>query len=108
MKQSHHLNIVLGSTCVIFHWEIGLLQKCDIWSRVLGWDGKWVYIVSYFVSPHPQNAGSDQIPKQEDILACIWHCTICLQGRAKNRRSTRRPDGLHTSAKREERRLGGD
>ena len=60
---------MLGSTCVIFCWEIGPLQKCDIQSRVLEWDGKWVCIISYFVSPRPQNAGSDQIPKQEDILA---------------------------------------
>lgn len=68
-KRSHHLNIALGSTCVIFRREIGPLQKCDTWSRVLGWDGKWVYIVSYFVCPRPQNAVSDPIPKQEDILA---------------------------------------
>ncbi|KAL4747873.1 hypothetical protein BDW72DRAFT_196301 [Aspergillus terricola var. indicus] len=45
------LNVALGGVSCIFKREIKPLQKFEIWSRVLSWDEKWVYVVSYFIRP---------------------------------------------------------
>ena len=68
-KRARHLNIALGSTCCVFRREIRPLQKCQIWSRVLTWDEKWVYIVSYFVSSNYAKEPNARIPAEENILA---------------------------------------
>lgn len=68
-KRARHLNIALGSTCCVFRREIRPLQKCQIWSRVLSWDEKWVYIVSYFVSSDYAKAQNARVPGEENILA---------------------------------------
>ncbi|KAL4789299.1 hypothetical protein BDV19DRAFT_395181 [Aspergillus venezuelensis] len=43
------LNIMLGGVSCAFTREIKPLQQFEIWSRVLAWDGKWLFVVSYFV-----------------------------------------------------------
>ncbi|EAW11683.1 acyl-CoA thioesterase [Aspergillus clavatus NRRL 1] len=43
------LNIALGGVSCVFKREIKPLQQYEIWSRVLAWDEKWLYVVSYFV-----------------------------------------------------------
>ncbi|KAL2864067.1 acyl-CoA thioesterase [Aspergillus lucknowensis] len=43
------LMMALGGVSCLFHREIKPLQRYEIWSRVLAWDEKWVYVVSYFV-----------------------------------------------------------
>ncbi|KAH8693934.1 hypothetical protein BGW36DRAFT_384000 [Talaromyces proteolyticus] len=48
-KRNKPLLMALGGTSCIFKREIKPLQKFEIWSRVLAWDEKWVYVVSYFV-----------------------------------------------------------
>ena len=45
------LGVILGSVHASFKREIPPLQKFQIWSRVLSWDRKWLYIVSHFVEP---------------------------------------------------------
>lgn len=42
-------SIMLGGVSCIFRREIKPYQPYEIWSRVLCWDRKWVYIVSHFV-----------------------------------------------------------
>lgn len=66
-KRARHLNIALGSTGIGFRRQIRPLQECAIWSRVLAWDKKWIYVVSYFIdSPSSsQTVG----PTEENILA---------------------------------------
>jgi len=39
----------LGSVFCSFRKEIAPLQAYEIWSRILCWDRKWLYIVSHFV-----------------------------------------------------------
>jgi len=39
----------LGGVTLTFKREIKPYQKYDIWTRVLSWDDKWVYLVSHFV-----------------------------------------------------------
>ncbi|OJJ08109.1 hypothetical protein ASPVEDRAFT_76855 [Aspergillus versicolor CBS 583.65] len=43
------LMMAMGGVSCLFHREIKPLQRYEIWSRVLAWDEKWVYVVSYFV-----------------------------------------------------------
>ncbi|RDL37485.1 Thioesterase ester dehydrase-isomerase [Venustampulla echinocandica] len=41
--------IMLGSVMCSFKREIGMYQSYEMWSRVLCWDRKWIYIVTHFV-----------------------------------------------------------
>ncbi|KAL2826623.1 hypothetical protein BDW59DRAFT_171724 [Aspergillus cavernicola] len=41
--------IILGGVQIVFRKEILPYQGYEVWSRVLSWDEKWVYIVSHFV-----------------------------------------------------------
>ncbi|KAL4734405.1 hypothetical protein BDV11DRAFT_54973 [Aspergillus similis] len=43
------LIMAMGGVSCLFHREIKPLQRYEIWSHVLAWDEKWVYVVSYFV-----------------------------------------------------------
>lgn len=39
----------LGGVTLSFRREIGPFQKYDIWTRLVSWDAKWLYLVSHFV-----------------------------------------------------------
>ncbi|KAH0536460.1 hypothetical protein FGG08_006673 [Glutinoglossum americanum] len=41
--------IALGAVSCVFRREIAPYEEYEIWSRVLSWDRKWMYIVSHFV-----------------------------------------------------------
>ncbi|KAJ5714384.1 uncharacterized protein N7483_011565 [Penicillium malachiteum] len=43
------LLMAMGGVSCLFHREVKPLQRYEVWSRVLAWDEKWVYVVSYFV-----------------------------------------------------------
>lgn len=45
------LAIILGSVHANFHKEIGLYERYEIRTRVLGWDRKWIYLGSWFIRP---------------------------------------------------------
>ncbi|KAF7712324.1 Uncharacterized protein PECH_003591 [Penicillium ucsense] len=45
------MRILLGGTCCSFRREIKPYAAYEIHSRVLAWDEKWLYVVSYFVKP---------------------------------------------------------
>lgn len=78
-KRNKHLNIALGSTCCVFRKEIQPLQEVEIWSRVLSWDEKWVYVVSYFVRGKSGKRGG--VPREEDILASAIGRYVLKDGR---------------------------
>lgn len=42
-------NIMLGSVQCSFKREIGMYQGFEMWSRLLCWDRKWIYVVTHFV-----------------------------------------------------------
>lgn len=44
-----NLLIALGAVSCHFHREIAPYQRYEIWTRLLTWDRKWLYIVSHFV-----------------------------------------------------------
>lgn len=43
------MTVMLGSTYTHFKREIPTGQPYEVWSRILTWDQKWLYIVSHFV-----------------------------------------------------------
>lgn len=47
------LGIMLGAVQCSFKREIGIYKGYEMWSRVLSWDRKWLYIVTYYM---PKNA----------------------------------------------------
>ena len=44
-----NLLIALGGNSCHFHREIPPYTRFEIWTRVLSWDRKWLYVVSHFV-----------------------------------------------------------
>ncbi|KAL3433446.1 hypothetical protein BDV09DRAFT_172002 [Aspergillus tetrazonus] len=48
-ERKRPLMMAMGGVSCLFHREIKPLQRYEVWSRVLAWDEKWVYVVSYFV-----------------------------------------------------------
>jgi hypothetical protein len=49
--QPGNLLVALGSVACWFHREIQPYRSYEMWTRLLTWDRKWFYIVSYFVVP---------------------------------------------------------
>ncbi|KAH8697954.1 hypothetical protein BGW36DRAFT_379728 [Talaromyces proteolyticus] len=43
------LTVMLGSTQTSFKREIPTFHPYEVWSRILTWDQKWLYIVTHFV-----------------------------------------------------------
>lgn len=41
--------VALGGVATNFRREIKPLEKVECWTRVLSWDGKWLYVVGHFV-----------------------------------------------------------
>ncbi|KAI9932646.1 hypothetical protein MW887_008895 [Aspergillus wentii] len=70
-RRKTQLYSALGGSCCMYKREIAPFQKYGMWSRVLGWDGKWIYLVSFFVRESADEGGGG-FPKEEDIYAsCI-------------------------------------
>ena len=44
-----NLLIALGGNSCHYHREIPSYKRYEIWTRVLSWDRKWIYVVSHFV-----------------------------------------------------------
>ena len=41
--------VALGGVSAFFRREIKPFQRFEVWTRVLAWDGKWLYLVQHFV-----------------------------------------------------------
>ena len=41
--------VMLGSVMCSFKKEIGIYERYDMWTRLLCWDRKWLYVVTHFV-----------------------------------------------------------
>lgn len=79
------LIIALGSVACFFHKEIAPYRKYEIWTRLLTWDRKWLYIVSYFVE-----AGAIR-PEEFDLQP--WR-------KSKNKRNQREGESIEDKRKR--------
>jgi len=45
------LSVNLGAVSAHFAREIAPYESYDVWTQVLSWDRKWIYLVSHFVRP---------------------------------------------------------
>ncbi|PYI01525.1 hypothetical protein BO78DRAFT_455888 [Aspergillus sclerotiicarbonarius CBS 121057] len=76
------LGIALGSTACVFKREIKPYQKYEIHSRVLGWDGKWLVLVSHFVRPDSaKGKGMGEVVDEKRILASAVTKYVFKRGR---------------------------
>ncbi|KAL6922907.1 hypothetical protein FSHL1_000179 [Fusarium sambucinum] len=46
-----HFTMILGGTTCTWRKEIKPYAKYELWTRVLTWDEKWLYVVTHFVKP---------------------------------------------------------
>ncbi|KAI0130687.1 hypothetical protein F4814DRAFT_403280 [Daldinia grandis] len=44
-----HFTMILGGTSCTWRKEIKPYQPYELWTRLLSWDDKWVYVVTHFV-----------------------------------------------------------
>ena len=44
-----HFTMILGGTSCTWHREIKPYQPYELWTRVISWDDKWLYVVTHFV-----------------------------------------------------------
>lgn len=44
-----HLNMILGGCLCVWKKEIKPYQRFEVWTRIISWDEKWLYVVSHFV-----------------------------------------------------------
>lgn len=47
--KNRHFGLALGAVSCSFRKEVAPYQQYDMWSRILSWDEKWIYIVTHFV-----------------------------------------------------------
>ncbi|OOF93383.1 hypothetical protein ASPCADRAFT_508541 [Aspergillus carbonarius ITEM 5010] len=57
--------MILGGVQCVFRREIKPYQGYELWSRVLSWDGKWIYLVSHFVERGGDDDGG--VKEEEDL-----------------------------------------
>ena len=57
-----HFIMALGGVTCTLKRELKPYRKYEIWTRVLSWDEKWIYVISHIVKPDSTNptAYSDQ------------------------------------------------
>ncbi|KAJ9635648.1 hypothetical protein H2204_005608 [Knufia peltigerae] len=66
--------VILGSVHSSFHREIKPYERYEVRSRVLGWDKKWIVVVSYFIRPATGGKG-------EVVLASALSKYVVKKGR---------------------------
>jgi hypothetical protein len=44
-----HFTMILGGATCTWHKEIKPYQPYELWTRVISWDDKWLYLVTHFV-----------------------------------------------------------
>ncbi|RCI09186.1 hypothetical protein L249_1462 [Ophiocordyceps polyrhachis-furcata BCC 54312] len=49
LPASGPINIMLGSVACSFRREVGAFTRYEMWSRIIAWDRKWLYILTHFV-----------------------------------------------------------
>ncbi|KAI0017051.1 capsule polysaccharide biosynthesis protein [Xylariomycetidae sp. FL0641] len=73
--------VMLGAVHCSFRREIAPFARYEMWSRVLAWDRKWMYIVTHFVPagavrPRAWDAGSFGVTRKGDADKADWENKI--------------------------------
>jgi acyl-CoA thioesterase FadM len=74
----------LGGVTCTFRREVRPYARLEIWTRVLAWDDKWIYLISHFVRPSSSSTPSKERPEGEVDPAVYATCVskyVLKQGR---------------------------
>ncbi|KAH6886756.1 hypothetical protein B0T10DRAFT_575027 [Thelonectria olida] len=93
----NHFTMILGGTSCTWRKEIKPYQPYELWTRVLSWDEKWLYVVTHFVranafSPdeyamQPHKRGSGRSKKDIDPLKAVYASSVGRYVFKNNRRT---------------------
>ncbi|RMJ23455.1 hypothetical protein PHISP_05681 [Aspergillus sp. HF37] len=70
------ISIVLGSVFCSFKREVKPFEPFEIQSKLIAWDQKWAYIISFFLRPAPRKSG-----KKKTLLATAVSKYVVKKGR---------------------------
>ena len=74
----------LGGVSCTFRREVRPYARLEIWTRVLAWDDKWIYLISHFVRPSSSSKPSKERSEGEVDPAVYATCVskyVLKQGR---------------------------
>ena len=74
------MSFTLGSVYCTFRRPLQPYDRYQVSSRVLSWDRKWLYIVSWFSRPRKKSQGQEA-EGQTEIIACALSKYVCKKGR---------------------------
>ncbi|KAF5621342.1 uncharacterized protein FTJAE_11371 [Fusarium tjaetaba] len=95
-----HFTMILGGTTCTWRKEIKPYARYELWTRVLSWDEKWLYVVTHFVKPgvfHPTEfvlqpkkrcktaMGHDKT--EDDMLKSVYASSVARYVFKNNRRT---------------------
>ena len=66
------MSIVVGSVQCTFKREITCFQDFEMWSHILTWDRKWLYVATHFVAPEATASASSSVDAE---LSQSWQET---------------------------------
>ncbi|KAM0421139.1 hypothetical protein ACHAPT_011031 [Fusarium lateritium] len=93
-----HFNAILGGTTCTWRKEIKPYAPYELWTRVLSWDGKWLYVVTHFVKPgvfHPdeyvmqpkKKPTSNKSKEDVEIVKAVYATSVARYVFKSNRRT---------------------
>lgn len=107
-----HFTMILGGTSCTWHKEIKPYQPYELWTRVISWDDKWLYLVTHFVEAgrfgpdeyvmqprRGKGGGSSQWSKKDgaDMFKAVFASSVARYV-FKNNRKTIPPEQALTRA----------
>ncbi|KAH6695627.1 hypothetical protein F5X68DRAFT_244360 [Plectosphaerella plurivora] len=97
-----HFTMILGATSCTWHREIKPYQAYELWTRIVSWDEKWLYVVTHFVHPgvfvpeeyvmQPSRRGVVKDKKKEMDRAKVVFASSVARYVFKNNRKTIPPE----------------
>lgn len=94
-----HFTMILGGTTCTWRKEIKPYARYELWTRILSWDEKWLYIVTHFVKPgvfHPdeyvmqpkrKTTAGDRSKEDMEPLKCVYASSVGRYVFKNNRRT---------------------
>ncbi|KAM0332315.1 hypothetical protein ACHAQA_002591 [Verticillium albo-atrum] len=97
----NHFTLVLGGATCTWRKEIKPYQSYELWTRILSWDEKWLYVVTHFVKAgvfkpeeyvmQPQRKGAKRSATKSkedvDVLKTVYASSVSRYVFKNNRRT---------------------
>ncbi|KAJ5296437.1 uncharacterized protein N7443_007330 [Penicillium atrosanguineum] len=78
-------SMALGGVQCVFRREIKPYQPYEVWSRVLSWDEKWIYIVTHFIARGAHQPARFRVQDQRNSEAPARGRESCQSGKEKGK-----------------------